>query len=221
MARKTKDDAQLTCTALLDAAERVFFDNGVASTTLAEIASAAGLTRGAIYWHFKDKTDLIRALFARAMLPMEAMLKELEQGSEGDPLRSLRNMCVQALVNLSQSAEQQRVFSIMFHKCEHVGQLVAVLEDKHEKREQCLAEVRTVLDKAVSRGQLPPDTDVGMAHQAINNFMTGTMSEWLFTPQAFALETCAPAMVEMLLAGLQACPPRLPPDAGRGVKARL
>ena len=103
MARKTKDDAQLTSAALLDAAERVFFENGVASTTLNDIAAAAGMTRGAIYWHFKDKADLLRAMFVRAMLPMEAMLKELEQASGDDPLHALRTMCVQALINLSQS----------------------------------------------------------------------------------------------------------------------
>jgi len=210
MARKTKDDAQLTSAALLDAAERVFFENGVASTTLNDIAAAAGMTRGAIYWHFKDKTDLLRAMFVRAMLPMEAMLKELEQASGDDPLHALRTMCVQALINLSQSQEQQRVFSIMFHKCEHVGQLVEILEDKHAKRDECLAEVRTVLQQAVSKGQLPPDTDVQLAHQSINNFMTGTMSEWLFRPQAFALDQCAPAMVDLVMAGLRTCPPRLP-----------
>ncbi len=210
MARKTKDDAQLTSAALLDAAERVFFENGVASTTLNDIAAAAGMTRGAIYWHFKDKADLLRAMFVRAMLPMEAMLKELEQASGDDPLHALRTMCVQALINLSQSQEQQRVFSIMFHKCEHVGQLVEILEDKHAKRDECLAEVRTVLQQAVSKGQLPPDTDVQLAHQSINNFMTGTMSEWLFRPQAFALDQCAPAMVDLVMAGLRTCPPRLP-----------
>jgi TetR/AcrR family acrAB operon transcriptional repressor len=42
----------------------------------------------------------------------------------------------------------------------------------------------------------------------ISNFMAGTMREWLFAPEAYALDTCAPAMVDMLLAGLQACPPR-------------
>ena len=209
MVRKKKDDAQLTCTALLDAAERVFFANGVAGTTLNDIATAAGLTRGAIYWHFKDKADLLRAMFARAMLPMESMLNELEQTSQLNPLLAVRTMCVGVLTNLAQSAEQQRVFSIMFHKCEHVGQLVSVLEDKRAKRDECLTQVRKVLEKAVSGGQLPADTDVPLAHQVINNFMGGTMSEWLFSPQSFSLEASAPAMVDMLMAGLQANPPRL------------
>jgi TetR/AcrR family acrAB operon transcriptional repressor len=211
MARKTKDDAQLTCAALLDAAEQVFFDNGVAGTTLNDIATFAGLTRGAIYWHFKDKTDLVEALFARAMLPMEAMLNVLEQASDTHPLQAVRTMCVQALTDLARSPGQQRVFSIMFLKCEHVGPLANMMDERHAKKKECLEQVLTVLHRAVSAGQLPPDTDVVLAQQVISNFMGGTMREWLFAPQSYALDACAPAMVDMLLAGLQACPPRLAP----------
>ena len=60
--------------ALLDAALRVFRDRGVAHTSLEEVAAAAGVTRGAVYWHFKDKADLFTALCERVQLPMEAML---------------------------------------------------------------------------------------------------------------------------------------------------
>jgi TetR/AcrR family acrAB operon transcriptional repressor len=213
MARKTKEDAQATNTALLDAAEKVFFEHGVAGTTLNDIAAYAGLTRGAVYWHFKDKADLLRAMFTRAMFPMEAMLDELERASGTDPLGALRAMCLQALTNLANSPDQQRVFSIMFHKCEHIGQLVEVLQDKHERHEECHWQIESVLQKAVTEGQLPKDTDVALANQIIKNFMVGTMSEWLFAPQSFDLNRCAPAMVHMMLAGLQAGAPRVVKEA--------
>ena len=58
MARRTKEDAEATRNKLLDAAAEVFFAKGVAGASLSEVAQAAGLTRGAIYWHFKDKVDL-------------------------------------------------------------------------------------------------------------------------------------------------------------------
>ena len=48
MARRTKEDALATRTALLDAAERVFLQRGVSRTSLADIAQAAGVTRGAL-----------------------------------------------------------------------------------------------------------------------------------------------------------------------------
>ena len=50
--RRTKEDAQLTREVLLDAAEVLFAQRGVSRTSLQEIAKAAGMTRGAVYWHF-------------------------------------------------------------------------------------------------------------------------------------------------------------------------
>ena len=221
MARKKKDDAELTCTALLDAAELVFDAKGVAGTTLNEIAAAAGLTRGAIYWHFEDKADLLQAMFVRAMLPMEAMLAELDRAADENPLLAVRTMCVQALTNLAQSPVQQRVFSIMFHKCEHVGPVLKVLELKRAKRDECLERVSRKLHKAVSAGVLPMDTDVALAHQVINNFMAGTMGEWLSNPQAFDLAASAPSMVDMLMAGLRSNPPRMKAGANAPTSATL
>ena len=208
MARKTKEDAQLTCVALLEAAGKVFFQNGVAGTTLNDIAACAGLTRGAIYWHFRDKTDLLKALFERNMLPAEAMLQELEQAKDVNPLQALRDMCVQLLTNLARSPEQQRVFSIMLHKCEYVGQVAAILEVKTAKREECLVKINAILQRAVTGGYLPPNSDIALIYQSIISFMSGIISEWLLAPRAFALDTSAPAMIDMLFSGFQACPPR-------------
>ncbi len=59
MARKTKQQALETRQHILDVAMRLFSQQGVSATSLAQIAQAAGVTRGAIYWHFKDKSDLL------------------------------------------------------------------------------------------------------------------------------------------------------------------
>jgi AcrR family transcriptional regulator len=48
--------------ALLDTARQVFADNGFQATRTEEIVQRAGLTRGALYHHFRDKEDLFRAV---------------------------------------------------------------------------------------------------------------------------------------------------------------
>lgn len=50
---------------LLDAAEQLFVQHGIANVSLEKVAARAGLTRGAIYWNFADKEDLALALVAR------------------------------------------------------------------------------------------------------------------------------------------------------------
>jgi TetR/AcrR family acrAB operon transcriptional repressor len=62
MVRRTKEEALATRAALLDAAEKVFRQHGVTRATLGAVASAAGVTRGALYWHFRDKDELFAAL---------------------------------------------------------------------------------------------------------------------------------------------------------------
>ena len=62
MARSTKEEALETRSRILDAAEEVFFTRGLAQSSLADVAVAADVTRGAIYWHFKNKSDLFEAM---------------------------------------------------------------------------------------------------------------------------------------------------------------
>ena len=62
MVRKTKEEAMNTRARIMDAAIELFADRGFARTSLEEIAEAAGVTRGAVYWHFKNKFDLISAI---------------------------------------------------------------------------------------------------------------------------------------------------------------
>lgn len=63
MARKTQQEKQETYRKLLESASTLFIEQGVASTTLNQIALHAGMTRGALYWHFENKDAIIQALW--------------------------------------------------------------------------------------------------------------------------------------------------------------
>src|SRR5205085_152133 len=62
MARRTRKEALETRDRIIDAAEHVFQRKGVAHASLAEVAARAKVTRGAVYWHFKDKSELFDAM---------------------------------------------------------------------------------------------------------------------------------------------------------------
>ena len=70
MVKKSKEDAELTRKRIITAAREVFLSRGVSRTTLEHIATQANVTRGAIYWHFKNKTEIFQAIREQVLLPV-------------------------------------------------------------------------------------------------------------------------------------------------------
>ncbi len=208
MARKTKEDTEHTYALLLDAAESVFTKKGVSASTLNDIAVEAGMSRGAIYWHFRDKGELVRSMCERATLPMAAMVNEVMAVAGDDPLGSVRRLTVHALTQIAESKRQHTVFDILFHKCEKTGELAEVFERELESRNQCHSQIEGLLKQAVKRGQLPLDTDTHLAMQALHSYLIGLMHEWLLAPESYDLAKQAAPLVDVLFAGLRVAPPR-------------
>ena len=116
MARRTKADAQATRSSLLDAAEQLFQARGVSRTSLNDIALAAGTTRGAIYWHFKDKADLFNAMMERVTLPLEAPMARAGLAHGTNTLTQLRAALLDALHLIANDDQTRRVLQIATHK---------------------------------------------------------------------------------------------------------
>ena len=220
MARRTKEAAAITREQLLDAAERVFRERGVAGSSLAQVAAEAGVTRGAVYWHFRDKSDLYAAMCERATLPLEMMLEGAATTLHADPLATLRELALAALARLACDARAQAVFDVMFHKTERTADVVPIAERGRRDRGDCLRHVERVLAQAVDKRQLPSDTDTALAARALHAYIEGIMDQWVLDPGAFDLRAAAPALIDAMLAGLRAAPPRLAAAPARATPAK-
>jgi TetR/AcrR family acrAB operon transcriptional repressor len=208
MVRKTREEALATREELLDAAERVFRKRGVGHTSLAEVADEAGVTRGAIYWHFKDKADLFQALVRRVEMPMNVAMEEMDRASAADPLGAVRQLAIHALQSLAGCRRTQAVFDVVFLRCEYTEELAPVRARQLEDRKDCLRRCETAFDQAVAKRQLPANTDTRVAAQGLYAFVTGLMRSWVETPGRFDLGATAPALIDVYLAGLKSGPPR-------------
>lgn len=114
MARKTKEEAERTYYQLLDAAIEEFIERGVSQTTLLQIASRAGLTRGAIYWHFKNKDELIMALWEYvAGDDMREFCQQLKAISPENGAQQFKQMLVMMVQHLSEDERMQQVIHII------------------------------------------------------------------------------------------------------------
>jgi AcrR family transcriptional regulator len=70
----TEDSAPDTRTRILDSALSLFTEQGFASTSLQQIADRLGLTKAALYYHFRSKDDLLEALVTPAISDLENLL---------------------------------------------------------------------------------------------------------------------------------------------------
>ncbi|MEF2073462.1 TetR family transcriptional regulator [Consotaella aegiceratis] len=199
--RRTREEALETRGAILDAAERVFYEHGVARTTLAEVAAEAKVTRGAIYWHFANKLDLFRAMHERICLPQEKFCKVSAILSAEDSISALFDMTVEACHDFETDEQIKRVYSILLYRCEYVGEMEDALVRQREADDRFKEIIVAVFEKARRDGELLPEWEPRLAAQIYFCSVVGLISEWLRLDGNFELMKAAEAMVRSLSAG--------------------
>jgi TetR/AcrR family acrAB operon transcriptional repressor len=199
MVRRTKEEAQATRNRILDTAEMVFQQRGVSRTTLESIAAAAGLTRGAIYWHFRDKAELFHAMMERVRLPLE---HESAHPEPDDPLGALRDGFVGALRRAVDDPQVQRVLEIAVQKVEYVDDLHDLRERHLAVRDECVARTEEALRRAMRRGQLSLHVPARSAALGAHALVTGLLRNWLLDREAFDLVKVGRQALDAYLQGL-------------------
>jgi len=202
MGRKTKEESLVTRSSILDAAERLFQAHGVSGTSLHDIALAAGVTRGAVYWHFKDKGDLFNAMMARVCLPMEESAAMLSPHEGTPPLAVLREHLFGVLERVAGDDQVRRVFEIATQKVEYVDELTAVRDRHLQMRRDHIAVLERLLRAAQRRGDIvrsPPARQIAIGLHAL---LDGLLQNWMLDPHSFALRAVGRRVVDLHLAGL-------------------
>lgn len=202
MVRRTKEDAQATRAALLDAAERLFQTRGVSRTSLADIAKEAGATRGAIYWHFKDKADLFNAMMERVTLPLGQCLASADLSHAEDPAVALRDAVLDAFGRIENGEQLRRVLQIATHRVEYTEELAAVQEHRVNKQKQALSSISSGLERAFAERRVTPSIPVASAAVGLQALIEGLLNQWLLSPGRFALGTTVRSVLDAYLTGL-------------------
>lgn len=202
MVRRTREEALATRHSLLDAAELVFHAQGVSRTSLSDIAQQAGTTRGAIYWHFKDKADLFNAMMDRVTLPLEASFRQASQPANTDPLAGIRKALRDALAQTANDARTRRVFEVAIHKVEYVDELQAVRQRHRAIRAECIAHMANGLRQAARQRGLRLPVPVATAALGLHALVDGLIQNWLLEPDTFNLVTAGMRALDAYLAGL-------------------
>lgn len=206
MARKTKQQALETRQHLLDVAIRLFSQHGVSATSLADIAKAAGVTRGAIYWHFKNKSDLFNEIWELTESSIGDLETEYRAKFPDDPLSVVRELLIYILKATVADERRRSMTEIIFHKCEFVGELAVLQEARRKLYMEGNERIESSLQRCIDAGMLPKNLRLSHAVILLRSYITGLMENWLVAPESFDLYGQAEDYVAILLEMFQTCP---------------
>lgn len=201
MARKTKEEAERTRQNILNAAFDVFTCKGFMRTTLCDIASAAGVTRGAIYWHFKDKVDLFVALSEE----IEASAAARPQDIRADLVRSLDDLKEEIIKFLAHFEDNDRYavfYEMVNYKTEYTHELEPVLERQQAIQRGILDRVKSMFALLKSEGSIRSDLDPGRAALSLVAFVVGLIEIWLSDRVSFCITEMAPILLDDFFRGM-------------------
>jgi AcrR family transcriptional regulator len=187
-------------TQILDTAAVVFAQHGFHQARIDDIVKASGLSKGAIYWYFKSKDDIIFALVQRVFdQEMHALHALLDQpGTVRERLMSYIEHVVPTAHALAESGTVP-----LFYECYVLAM----------RQEEVRAAIRGYLDMTCAT--LVPLIEQGIAsgefrlHDAYTSALAftaqieGSMLLWAVGPEAINLNTHFPAFMHMLLDGLK------------------
>ncbi|RFA28990.1 hypothetical protein CAI21_11090 [Alkalilimnicola ehrlichii] len=203
MARRTKAEAEATRESILDAAIEVFLEKGVSRTTLEMIARRAGVTRGAVYWHFKDKNDLFTALAERARAPMAELADSIRESSEGNVLEMIHEVCRRVLKTFVDSKTQREIYTVLWSRCEYVSEINPSVERQKVLDAESMDQLTKDFETAKEQGLLRDSVDPRAATVALMSLMKGMSILWLRDPELYEMPRYGEEMLDYYFTGIR------------------
>ncbi|WP_320169387.1 TetR family transcriptional regulator [Maridesulfovibrio sp.] len=198
MARKTKEEAEKTRQALLDSAFKVFSEKGYAKTTLQDIAQDAGVTRGAVYWHFKNKTDLFEKLFDCAFMPVRDLLfsKFEEDLSPKEMLAGLMRVWI---LHAGGDNNFRAAFEIMFNKTEWSEELMPFKMKFREYEYKFIKRAEKIIEQGQADGVFREDLVPEVAAAQYFSILLGLVQYTLIFPKEVDIEKEVEPLIAMFM----------------------
>jgi len=201
MPRRTKEEAAQTRESLLIAARSVFSRKGYASTTLEEIAEEAGVTRGAIYWHFGSKAELYVTLL-NEFSGKSARIVQGAAAEGGSMVQILRRIFERLLQAVADDPGLKEVIEISLFKTERSDELVEALQHRRQSNLALLDGIAQAMQQGIDAGELRPDVEPHDMARAFLAAQNGVIQLWLEDPTQFSLKDSARAFAELFINGV-------------------
>lgn len=197
-----RKNPEATRHAILDAAEQVFLERGVQRASLEEIARVAGVTRGAIYWHFSNKAEVFNAMIDRVQMQPSHLFDRLPDADNRSSIDSIRQVCIEALLTIARDEHIRRVFTISLLALEDTHGIEAIREHDFKLREDARRTITRHFEQVQRQNRLRQGRSPGFCASVLESYITGLLVVWLRNPTQFDMEADAHSLVDVLIDGL-------------------
>ena len=174
---------------------------------------AAGVTRGAIYWHFKNKSDLFNEIWELSDASISDLEIEYRAKFPNDPLSVIREILVYVLEATVTEERRRLMMEIIYHKCEFVGEMTVVQQAQRQLSLASYERIEQTLKECIAAKLLPANLLTRRAAVLMRSYLSGLMENWLFAPDSFDLHAEARDYVAILLEMYQFCPTLRGPES--------
>lgn len=195
---------------ILQSAAAVFARKGFERSTLDAVAADAGMTKGAIYWHFKSKNDLFFALldqrFQLHTSPLKVDLAALLENGQ-DPQAGMLQMFRDGMSRCTEDPAWARLYL----ECLTLGRSEDVRERLSAFYDQVWAMSAHFTRELQARDMVPAQTDPHTAAVFWGALFDGLVLAWLVKGGDLNLDKLLPGIFQMLWRGI-AVPANKSPD---------
>ncbi|MBV7433637.1 TetR/AcrR family transcriptional regulator [Cardiobacteriaceae bacterium TAE3-ERU3] len=194
--RRTKAEAEQTRQDLLEAALKLFDEQGYEKTTLADIAKAAGVTRGAFYWHFKNKSELFNELSERHIANFREQLNTIV--NQVNTWDHLAEILINFLTELQTSPDKSRFSRIVQSEPLHPD-IQAIFVNYRDMWTNAIA---VAIKNSSERGEIQVDIDPQWAQIHLGVTLSGIIDHLMCPkrPGAPVLNTYIPSIIHSTIA---------------------
>lgn len=198
MVRKTKEDAEVTRQRIIDAARETFSTTGVSKSSLEKVAKLAGVTRGAVYWHFENKTELFHAMHEQVFLPLIDRIDStlLANNHEKNPLTRLENFLLETVRLLNEDQVTRQTYEIIMSKCEYVDEFATVLQQILGNCSGIVENIEKVYQEAHQKALINPNLSPAQLAMDTHLFFSGLLHIWVKNNDDSRLRSEAEALIK-------------------------
>lgn len=179
--RRTKEDAEQTRKAILASAMEIFYEKGYSKTTFDEVAKRINLTKGAVYWYFRNKPDIVAALINNFADKYITYIREFI--ADHQPV-SFENIIEMQLFNNKQIREDVLFYKFLFFVSCQMEWSEAIINKIQPSIEHTKQITRSIFIEALQSlqkdGKIRQDVDVGKICEILMT-MYGGMLDAYFT----------------------------------------